>query len=285
MSKNFCGKTCANCTLKEELRCPGCLAGPGRQHYEDCELAKCCREKGHESCETCNFKSSCRMVANCESIPYSRKRKLEVAAEKNAITAKNAPVLGRYLWLLFWMIIPNVISGILTLDVIANWYPKVSLAGDILGAICGVAYGIILLQLIRVDDQYKIAGICTVTAAALTGISDLITGTGNPESGLLLLLLPAAVIALAGEYNEFMAHSFALKDAGNELSEKWKTLWKWNIRSYGILIASMILVFILPIIGFLAAIGAAIALFAIGIMKLMYLYESAKLFREYSAAE
>ena len=52
MAETYCGKSCAECTKKEELNCMGCKTGPGRPFGGDCELAKCVRDKGHETCET-----------------------------------------------------------------------------------------------------------------------------------------------------------------------------------------------------------------------------------------
>ena len=49
MAETYCGKSCAECTKKEQLNCSGCKAGPGRQFGGDCELAKCVRDKGHET--------------------------------------------------------------------------------------------------------------------------------------------------------------------------------------------------------------------------------------------
>ena len=50
MAETYCGKSCEECTKKEQLDCSGCKTGPGRQFGGDCELAKCVRDKGHETC-------------------------------------------------------------------------------------------------------------------------------------------------------------------------------------------------------------------------------------------
>ena len=65
MSNTYCGKNCNECTLKEELNCPGCLAGPGAMGG-GCELAACCRTKGHENCSTCGFRVNCEKLNTCE---------------------------------------------------------------------------------------------------------------------------------------------------------------------------------------------------------------------------
>ena len=47
MAETYCGKVCRECEQKEALSCPGCKLGPGKLYGGDCELAKCCREKGN----------------------------------------------------------------------------------------------------------------------------------------------------------------------------------------------------------------------------------------------
>ncbi|MBQ8400958.1 MAG: hypothetical protein IJX14_03420 [Clostridia bacterium] len=45
--KNYCGKDCVSCAVREAENCLGC------RHIADfgeCEIASCCKDKGHESC-------------------------------------------------------------------------------------------------------------------------------------------------------------------------------------------------------------------------------------------
>ena len=77
MSQTYCGKNCSECTQKEVLSCSGCKSGPGRQFGGDCELAKCCREKGHEVCDTCGLYRSCGVWWKREGQPEYRIRKIE----------------------------------------------------------------------------------------------------------------------------------------------------------------------------------------------------------------
>ena len=58
MAETYCGKSCVECPRKEELSCPGCKMGPGKQFNGQCELAKCARDKGHETCESCIFRGN-----------------------------------------------------------------------------------------------------------------------------------------------------------------------------------------------------------------------------------
>jgi hypothetical protein len=101
------------------------------------------------------------------------------------------------------------------------------------------------------------------------------------QYGSSFFTIPAAIIALVGEYNEYMGHSAVLTGVDNELSEKWEVLWKWYIGLFLGMFGCILLMLIIPILGAIALIGAAIGLVVVGILKLVYLYRTAKLFREY----
>lgn len=47
MGDTYCGKLCEDCQFKDNLQCPGCKTGPGKTWMTECELAKCCMDKGH----------------------------------------------------------------------------------------------------------------------------------------------------------------------------------------------------------------------------------------------
>ena len=62
MSETYCGKNCDDCSYKISEQCPGCMEGPGHQTYGACDLARCCRDKGHEKCDTCRFNYDCYLL-------------------------------------------------------------------------------------------------------------------------------------------------------------------------------------------------------------------------------
>lgn len=59
MGDTYCGKLCEDCQFKDNLQCPGCKTGPGKTWMTECELAKCCMDKGHQNCTTCSYSTSC----------------------------------------------------------------------------------------------------------------------------------------------------------------------------------------------------------------------------------
>lgn len=285
MADTYCGKSCTECVKKEQLNCSGCMSGPGRQYGGDCELADCCRNKGHETCATCGFKENCRILGKKSDMPQQRIEKKEVEAAKNALIAKQAPILGKWLWILFWLVIPSTVAGIMTMDTVAEWFPGVFFAGQILSGICSAAYGYILLQLSQQETKYKTAGIYALIASAASLLIVFISGVNGTPDWTLVITLPAAVIGIIGEYNEYLAHSDVLNDVNREMSENWRVLWKWYIGLFGAMLGSILILIIIPILGALVIIGSAIGVAIISIVKLVYLYRTAKIFREYPSIE
>lgn len=280
MAETYCGKTCAECAHKEALNCPGCKTGPGRQFGGDCELARCCRSKGHGECATSGFSANCGTLRGRERIPEQRRKHLAYEEARLAAIAKRAPVLGKWLWFLFWLVVPGSVASLLSLEIIAESAPGVFLAGEILSALCSGAYGLILLRLSSEEDRYKTAGLCVLAGAAVSALIAFISGGGEAPTWTLLLSLPAAIASLVGEYNECAAHSIMLDGLDNELSEKWEQLWKWTLGCYCGLIGGLVLVFIIPVLGLLVVLASAIGVLVTSILKLIRLYGTAQAFRE-----
>ena len=281
MAETYCGKSCEECTKKEQLNCSGCKTGPGRLFGGDCELAKCVRDKGHETCDTCGFKGNCGTLRTRESMPDYRIRKIEAEAVRKAAIAKRAPVLGKWLWIIFWLVIPSSIGSIMSHETTAKILPGLVMPGQIINAICSLTYGAILLKLGSEEDRYRTAGICALIAGGVSAVVAIITVAAEEATWTLLFTLPAAVVAMVGEYNEYMAHSAVLSGVDNELSEKWEVLWKWYIGLFLGMFGCIIVMLIIPILGAIAILGCAIGTVVVGILKLVYLYRTAKIFREY----
>ena len=282
MAETYCGKSCTECTKKEQLNCPGCKAGPGGRFGGDCELAKCVRDKGHETCDTCGFKGYCGTLRSRDHMPDYRIRKIEGEEMRKAAIAKRAPVLGKWLWIIFWLIIPSTIGSIMANDTTAKILPGLFVPGQIINAVCSLTYGVILFKLRSEEDRYRTAGICALIAGGVSAVVALITGTGEEAAWTLLLTLPAAIVAMVGEYNEYMGHSAVLSDVDHELAEKWEVLWKWYIGLLLGMLGSLLIMLIVPVLGAIVIIGAAIGTVIVSILKLVYLYRTAKIFRAYS---
>lgn len=284
MAETYCGKTCAECSKREELNCPGCRPGPGRELGGTCEIAMCCHRKGHETCETCGFRSSCATVRKKWNMPEYRLQKIEADKMVQKAIARRAPVLGKWLWILFWLVIPANVASFMTMESVVEWLPQLRLPGEILSLACNLTYSLILLRLASEEEGYRTAGICGIISSAVSALAASSSAQESP-AWALLVTIPMAVVALVGEYNEFTAHATVLAGVHNEQSDKWENLWKWNIGMYAALLGSTLLLVIIPVIGAIVLIGSTLGMLVVSILKLVYLYRTAKIFRDYRPGE
>lgn len=285
MADTYCGKICSACTQRERLNCRGCKVGPGRQYGGDCELAKCCREKGHEVCDTCGFKENCGTLRSRDHQPDNRKRKIEAELQQKQAAAKRAPFLGKWLWVLFWLVIPATIASLMGNHVVSESAPSVGFAGQILSAVCALVYGVILMKMSAEEDRYRTAGICALVCAGVNLLVIIVTKGAEGVTWTLILTIPAGIVGFVGEYNEYMAHAAVLMGMDDDLSSRWETLWKWYIGLCLGVIGCMIVMLIAPLLGAIAVFGAIIGVAVVSILKLVYLYRTAKVFREYQPDE
>lgn len=285
MAETYCGKNCTDCSQKEALSCPGCKVGPGKQYGGDCKLAKCCIEKGHQECSTCGFNGHCGTLRGRASMPDGRLKAIEIEKERKAAVAKRAPVLGKLLWILFWLIIPATVASFMTNDTIVGWIPSLRLPGTILSAICSLAYGLILIRLASEEEGYMTAGVCALVGSGASVLLAFLSGGAEAPGWTLLISIPAAIVSLVGDYQEFTSHSVVLNGLDDDLAESWSSLWKWYIGMYGAMIGSILLIIIAPILGLLVCLAALIGICIVDITKLVYLYRTAKLFKDYSIGD
>lgn len=285
MAGTYCGKNCSECTKKELLNCPGCKVGPGRQYGGDCELAKCCRDKGHEVCDTCGFKENCGKLRSKDHQPDYRKRKIEAELQQKQAVAKRAPILGKWLSILFWLVIPVTIASLMGNRVVSEFAPSVDFAGRILSTVCSLVYGIILMKVSAEEDRYRTAGICALVCAGVNLLVLIVTKGAEEVTWTLILQIPAMIVSFVGEYNEYMAHAVVLTGVDNDLSSKWETLWKWYIGLFLGVVGCIAVMLIAPLLGAIAGLFVVVGVAVVGILKLVYLYRTAKIFREYQSGD
>ena len=198
-----------------------------------------------------------------------------------------ASLAGR-LKVLFWLVVPGTIAGFLSDEALSAHWPDLASLGEILGILCSVVYGLLLLNLAKVNGGYRAAGACTLFVA-VAGIIIQSLGGGDPrnvERGIALILtLLAGVAALVGEYTECTSHAEALEPVDLELSEKWRRLWKWYIGAYLALFAGIFVTLLSAWLGLLVMTASTVGSLVVAILKLVYLWRTARTFREYEEME
>ena len=196
--------------------------------------------------------------------------------------AQRAAILGKWLWILFWLVVPAEIAGIMKNQSIQSVAPGIYLTGGIIGAACSIAYGAILLRLSPLEGRYRIAGICSLITAVTGILLFILFGTSKAPAWSMIITLPALVVDMVGSYHEISAHSSVLIGVDYELSEKWDALWKWYVRCMACFIGSILLMLIVPVLGAILLLAAFVGILIVSIVKLVYLYRTAKVFRRLS---
>ena len=190
---------------------------------------------------------------------------------------KKAPILGKWLSILFWLVVPSFVGSLMSLELWMETAPGLYLTGKIISTACSVAYGLILLKLSSQEEMYHGAAVCRLIAAVVGG-AILISSGGVPPTWTLFLSVPSAIVSLVGEYKEFDAHAQVLYGVDNILSQKWTSLWRWNLASYGGLVGGIVLLLMIPFLGVLVLLAASIALVVVSILRLVHLYNTAQTF-------
>ena len=273
MTNTYCGKNCESCTHKQALNCPGC------QGVKDCDIAKCCASKGHSQCTGCNFSPSCNTLRGKEYAPQYRQKRMEAEKIRVDAIAKRTPILGKWLWILFWLFIPSSIASILSNETLSLLAPGMQIVGKILNIACMAVYAGIMIYLGNEEDRYRTAGKFMMANIGVSIVAALIPATIEYVGWLLLVAAAASVLSLIAECNEYNANATILTGVNNALSDKWTTLWKWQLGTTCALIGSIILIFISILLGIIVAFLALIGLCVVRILKLVYLYQTAKAFR------
>ena len=284
MAETYCGKSCGECESREMLNCPGCKVGPGRQLHGDCELARCCRTKGHETCDTCGFKGNCGTLRGKDHMPAYRRRKAEAQASYEAAILQRAPLLGKWLWVMFWIIIVYNVIHLFTNESVIKLIPQLYWPGILIGTLCTAAIGLIFLLLSGTDDHYRIAGIYTVISAGVQIMNGFFSGMEADAGWTLLISIPALIVTFIGKYHQFVGHETVLTGVDNRLADNWINLWKWYLITFGVTMGSLLLVFVVPVIAVLLTLAGAIGAFVVGILEIVYLYKTASCFRNYTSA-
>ena len=212
----------------------------------------------------------------------------ETTGGGSRLNREDAAVLAGRLWPLFWLIVPGTIAGFLSDEALSAHWPDLALLGEILGILCSVVYGLLLLSLAKVNGGYRAAGACTLFVVAAGVIVQVLTGSEDSymeDGGAMMVALLTGVAALVGEYTECTSHAEVLEPVDLELSGKWRRLWKWYIGTYLGSVGSIVVVMIFGPLGLLVMLASIIGMMVVAILKLVYLWRTARTFREYEEME
>ena len=267
------------CSNRINRNCPGCKEGPGHQRSSSCEIAQCCRTKTLDGCHNCGRNGTCNKFKSKESGTENRMSRYSDEKYERDLLLVQVPLMAHWLKILFWLIIPSTLSSLMTYDAVVELFPFLYGPGLVLNALSKVCYGYILMRLASECSEYRTAGICLLIAGAVDFLITSSLPVGNHWS--LLLTVLTSFIAFVGEYNEMSAHDFMLIKVDFAQSEKWTKLRKWYTTIFMISMFSLLLTMIIPMVGAILALIASAAMIVITVLKLLCLYRSADIFKNF----
>lgn len=199
-----------------------------------------------------------------------------------AISAPKAEEMGKWLGLLFWLVIPTVAGSAMSHQAVTAFLPFLYLPGRIISMAALCIYGYALLKLSSESRCYRMAAMCCLLSVAVDAAISLIPEGFTAAPLIGLLSFPVVILAFYGEYAEYMGHSEVLQVLDEEMSLKWKRLWKWYMYSLAAVIASVPVTMVSAVLGITVLLAAMAGTLIVSVLKLMYLYRTAKIFREFA---
>lgn len=195
---------------------------------------------------------------------------------------RRATVFGKWLMVYFWLQLMPLIPAVIA--VISATNETLLLITEFLNYVLSGVGVWILYKLGRQEDRFRTcAGLSLILLVA--GVVIQLLGS---EVAAYLWAIPGGILDLVVTYQFMIGCAEILATTDTGLSEKWRKLWKWNV---GLLIGSIIgfpvLIFLLAavknilvvLLSSILALGFAIALLVVVILQMVYLYQTARLFR------
>ena len=204
---------------------------------------------------------------------------------------KSAKLLGKWVTVMFWLQVVSVVAGVFDSDVFER-IPMIYWAGTILGYGIMIANSVILIKLKEVEDWFGKAGVCYLVSG-LSGIVIALLLLGGATAIGSTLSIAMMIVEIRGNYDECTGYEVVLSGEDDDLSAKWARQWKLELICVVSIIVSMVVLFvgaltgggILTILAGFVTLAVAIGAFVLGIMRMVYMYRTAELFRNYRPEE
>ena len=201
-------------------------------------------------------------------------------SDKNEVYNGRAKTLTKLFRYLFLLSIGTTVASMMIGEVFSQFIPDLYLPGTILDVACAFGYSLVLLRMASVDKQYSTAGYCILIAGAIqlmaTDISE------NSSKFVLLISIATSFVQFIGQYNELTAHDTLMIETDFKLSEKWTLVRKCYLFAFLAYSVSLLIMMVIPSVGAVITIASSLALTAIGVAKLYFLYRTWKAFEALS---
>jgi len=310
MGNSYCGKDCNDCLDKDEVGCPGCKTGPGKQDGALCEIASCCNGRLKEECAGCMSNASCTLLADRERMLEKwngnrNKGTVELLGSDHVMgdgaysehrtgwsrDGYDAPLLRKNLMAIFWLFLVAGFGN--TLSNFVGTLPFIEGIGSFIGIGASIAQAVLMIRLGSEERAYKVSGICALVATGVafvgggivgvTGVAVKFSGSGAGMIGLVfgaVLVLAALVLELIGGYQFLIANERVVRRRDPGLSHNWSVMSKVYFAIIGGIVLLPILILVLQWFGIIITLLFVLGVLAFGICEYVFLYQTAERFRE-----
>lgn len=268
MVESYCLKSCGDCGRED---CGGCKAAAFAQQ---CEIVRCCKEKNHESCESCIRVNYCTTRTGRIQMP---EKLFEMRRQEAALQEKrrnDAAVLTKWVRIIFWsMIVLNVVALIGLLGSFVDIIRWVNLFGAVvsLAAVCWCYFSLRVL-----DRRF---GQIAALMLAVYGIS-MLQGAFFPGSKAFMMIvrLGYAVAGILVCMLKSETYRDTLSGISRDLSRKWENQWELYKISLWMTLGGVVasLIPIVALLGLLALVGGLGLSLFVNIREYVYLWKTVK---------
>lgn len=201
---------------------------------------------------------------------------MEADAQSQLDFLRKSERLGERLRSLFWLVIVSLVVTFML--VIMESLPGMKVTGELISAGFSIGYALILLKLEQDSYCFKISGICKIVCVAFNLIGLLFADTLVST----LVTLGALIPSFIAQYQEYMGYSEVTENVDDDISRRWRTVWFLSLGSLIGIAAGLILTLFGSLLGAFLTLVAAVAVLVAEILKIVFLYKTAQLFRSIS---
>lgn len=300
-----CMRECAQCSLRQEYGCRGCLESGGQPFWGSCRVVECCHSRGQQNCGQCANGPSCATVQEAERQREEWPQKdAEHRAAWQAGMARRVPVLAQWLPVLFWI---TLCSTVLNLVDELPLGEGASLVLNVVSLGLGIGCLVVYWKLSVLSDRLRLVWRLELASVAVSAVLTVLLLTNliqaDLSSGLALLAVVGALAvivmgmvvlyqfceAMAEELEQSVspvppegAYRGIFLSLPQKLAGDWRLLRKCIFWSIGGLVGSAVLAVLMQggILLLLVMLAAALVLAGCGVAHLVMLWKSSCFFRD-----
>lgn len=193
--------------------------------------------------------------------------------KENSSLYKIAPLYSRFFKNLYWLQISVVLADIMTNDAMARLVPGLYLPGMFLGILCSVCYYVVLLRNSLRENLYRIAGAVGFGSVALGIVAAFVNG------GISVLISGGSIACgIFVEYFEYSGHKATVSQVDRVLANRWFKLFYLYIGLFVLTLVGMGIAAYAATVSVILAYISVGGMFALQMIKMIYLSNSAAAF-------